>query len=93
MSEKLMYLPAAAFAKSRACFQGFSGFSGSTSSDIVPAAVGLDRVLGYAECESDFTVADTPTTELGGFFFLAGRHFQCTSVRGNACQSLSGHSF
>lgn len=76
MSEKLMYLPAAAFAKTRASFQRLSGLSGSyiTSADVIPAAVGLNRVLGYAERKSNFAVTVTPATEHGDFLFLAGRH-------------------
>lgn len=76
MSENLVYLFTAALAKTRPCFQRLSGLnvSHSTSTNIVPAAVWLDRVLGYAERKSNFAVTVTPATEPGNFLFLAGRH-------------------
>ena len=93
VSENLAYFLTAALAKARACFQRLIHChrGHGVSANVIPAAVGLDCVLGYAQGKSDFAVAITTTAEFGDFFFLAGCHFQCTSVYGNACQLLSGH--
>lgn len=93
VSENLMYFLPTAFAETRACFQRLIHChrGHGISANVIPAAVGLDRIRGDAQGKSDFAVAITTTAKLGDFFFLAGCHFQCTSVCGNACQLLSGH--